>query len=306
MGWRDDELVFSTEYNAVQSNFNPEMGFITRKDNTNYGADFSWLPVLRKSKTIHNLMFGATTDYYQAGNGKIQTRIDGVTFGPHLQNSGDISFAINHNFDRLVNKFFIRPNLAIAPGDYKYKECLTKFTTNQKKKITGNGTVSIGEFWNGHRRSVTGTMTLRPDHHLNANLDYGYNRVNLPNGSFSSNLVGLRLLYRFSPRYFFNAYVQYNSLSHQVSSNLRFDIAHHPLSDLCLIYKTPEIPGRASSARAYLWSSSRICSASSRNSSDGTWVPPTSTAPTRTKAATRLVKRLTSLGFRRNQRRGLT
>ena len=236
IGWRDDELVFSTEYNAVQSNFNPEMGFITRKDNTNYGADFSWLPLLRHSKVTRNLIFGATTDYYQGGNGRIQTRVRGVSFGAQFQNSGNITFAINRNFDRLVNKFAIRPNLAIAPGDYTYKEYLTKFQTSQKKKIGGNGTVSIGQFWNGHRKSVTGTLTARPNYHLNTNLDYGYNNVTLPNGSFTSNLVGLRLLYGFTPKYFFNAYVQYNSLTHQVSSNLRFDIVHHPLSDLYIIY----------------------------------------------------------------------
>ena len=138
VGWRDDELVVSTEYNAVQSNFNPDMGFITRKDNTNYGADFSWLPRLRNSKTTRNLIFGATTDYYQGGNGKIQTRIQGVSFGAQFQNNGNVTFAINQNFDRLVNKFPIRPNLAIAPGDYRYKEYLTKFTTNQKKKRIGD------------------------------------------------------------------------------------------------------------------------------------------------------------------------
>src|SRR5205814_4710444 len=98
VGWRDDELVVSTEYNAVQSDFNPDMGFITRKDNTDYGADFSWLPRLRNSKTTRNLIFGATTDYYQGGNGKIQTRIQGVSFGAQFQNNGSVTFAINQNF----------------------------------------------------------------------------------------------------------------------------------------------------------------------------------------------------------------
>src|SRR5262249_20425360 len=34
--WRGDELIVVSEYNSVQMNFNPEMGFIRRRDVTNY------------------------------------------------------------------------------------------------------------------------------------------------------------------------------------------------------------------------------------------------------------------------------
>ncbi|HYR82884.1 MAG TPA: DUF5916 domain-containing protein [Terriglobia bacterium] len=234
--WRDDELVISGEYNAVQTNFNPEMGFIRRKDNTNYSGDFSWLPRLRKSKTIRNLIFTTTMDYFKGGNGKVETRTQGITLGTQFQNSGSINFSVAENFDRLVNKFLIRSNLAIEPGDYKYREYLAKFTSSQRRKITGTGNVSLGEFWNGHRKSFGGALGLRPDYNLSVNLDYSYNRVNLPDGSFSTSLVGARLLYGFSPRVFFNAFVQYNADTHQVSSNIRFDFIHHPLSDLYLVY----------------------------------------------------------------------
>jgi hypothetical protein len=234
--WRDDELVVNAEYNAVQTNFNPEMGFIRRKDNTNYSGDFSWLPRLRKSKTVRNLIFTTNMDYFESGNGKVETRTQGVTFGTQLQNSGSINFSVTENFDRLTNRFLIRPDLAIEPGDYKYRDYVAKFTSSQRQKITGGGNVTIGEFWDGHRKSFGGNLGLRPDYHLNATLDYSYNRVNLPGGSFSTSLVGTRVLYGFSPRFFLNAFVQYNADTHLVSSNIRFDFIHHPQSDLYLVY----------------------------------------------------------------------
>ena len=40
----------------------------------------------------------------------------------------------------------------------------------------------------------------------------------------------------FRSRSFFNAYIQYNADTHQVSSNLRFNFMHHPLSDLYVVY----------------------------------------------------------------------
>ena len=43
-------------------------------------------------------------------------------------------------------------------------------------------------------------------------------------------------MYGFSPRAFFNAFIQYNADTHQVSSNLRFNVTHHPLSDIYVVY----------------------------------------------------------------------
>ncbi|PYS45858.1 MAG: hypothetical protein DMG13_31200 [Acidobacteria bacterium] len=53
-------------------------------------------------------------------------------------------------------------DLPIAPGDYKYREYLVKFTSSQRRKLTGTGNISLGEFWNGHRKSFGGTMGWRP------------------------------------------------------------------------------------------------------------------------------------------------
>ena len=77
---------------------------------------------------------------------------------------------------------------------------------------------------------------MRPNFHLAVNLTYDRNQVTLPNGSFATNLVGAKVIYGFNPRAFLNAYIQYNADTHQVSSNIRFDILHHPLSDLYIVY----------------------------------------------------------------------
>ena len=35
---------------------------------------------------------------------------------------------------------------------------------------------------------------------------------------------------------FLNAFIQYNSVTHQVLSNIRYDFIHHPLSDIFITY----------------------------------------------------------------------
>ena len=85
-------------------------------------------------------------------------------------------------------------------------------------------------------RAYIAGMGVRPNYHLNLDLSYTRNEVTLPNGSFTTGLIGARILYGFNPRAFFNAFLQYNADTHQVSSNLRFNFTHHPLSDLYVVY----------------------------------------------------------------------
>jgi hypothetical protein len=128
------------------------------------------------------------------------------------------------------------PRVAIQPGDYKYLEYRASFNTSQSRKIGGNGNFTWGDFYNGRRKALTGVLNLRPNYHLNMNLNYDRNQVTLPNGAFTTNLVGTRFTYAFTPRSFLNAFIQYNADTHQVSSNIRFDLTHRPLSDLYRVY----------------------------------------------------------------------
>ena len=127
-------------------------------------------------------------------------------------------------------------NIPIPAGDYKYRRYSVSARSDASSKIGGQGSVDWGDFWDGDRTSFSGTLSLKPNYHLNIDLSYSHNRVNLPNGRFTTDLTGLRFLYAFTPRVFFNAFIQYNAARNQLSSNIRFHVIHHPLSDLYLVY----------------------------------------------------------------------
>ena len=48
--------------------------------------------------------------------------------------------------------------------------------------------------------------------------------------------MGARLIYGFNPFAFFNAFIQYDAEANRVSSNIRFNWTHSPLSDLYIVY----------------------------------------------------------------------
>jgi hypothetical protein len=77
---------------------------------------------------------------------------------------------------------------------------------------------------------------VRPSYRLSTAVNYQRNDIDLPEGAFTTNLVGLRLDYSFNPKMFLNAFVQYNSEEDEWSSNIRFRLIHRPLSDIYVVY----------------------------------------------------------------------
>jgi hypothetical protein len=234
--WRDDELTVSTEYNAVQANFNPEVGFLRRSSVAQYSADVNWNPQLRRSRSIRNLRFGSSIDYYNNDAGQIETRSQEATTGIQFENNGSINFTVNETFDRLVRPFAIRSSVAIPIGDYEYMRYTASASSGNNRKLGVNGNIGWGEFWNGTNESATAGLDWRPNYHINLDVNYSRNHVTLQTGAFTTQLLGARFLYGFNPRMFFNAFIQYNADTHQVSSNIRFNFIHHPLSDFYLVY----------------------------------------------------------------------
>jgi hypothetical protein len=235
--WRDDEFGFGAEYNLVQPEFNPEVGFVRRGDSEQYAGDISWRPQLTASKTLQNLSFSASAEYIGgAGSGKVETRTQDASFGISFKNGRSLTFTATQTFDRLLTPFRIRPTISIPVGDYSYTDYSGRFATNQSLQVSGNASVEWGEFWNGRHDAFNGGLTLKPNKHLTADLTYSRNRVRLSTDSFTTNLVGTRLVYGFTPRAFLNAFIQYNADTKQVSSNIRFNLTHRPLSDIYLVY----------------------------------------------------------------------
>ena len=131
-GWRDDELTISAEYNEVQPNFNPEVGFVRRGDISQYAGEFTWAPRIERPP-IQNLTFGTNVDYYNRESlDSIETRVQEATAGIRFRNNGSTNFTAARTFDRLFEPFDIRSNISIPPGDYEY----TSYAANAN---IGNG-----------------------------------------------------------------------------------------------------------------------------------------------------------------------
>ena len=77
---------------------------------------------------------------------------------------------------------------------------------------------------------------MRPNEKLNASLNLQINDIDLPGVSYVSTLVTTRVNYSFSTSVFLNALAAIQHRYRQISSNVRFNIIHRPLSDFFFVY----------------------------------------------------------------------
>jgi hypothetical protein len=77
---------------------------------------------------------------------------------------------------------------------------------------------------------------VRVSSRLSTELQYNRNDVRMPWGDFLVNLTTARVDYTFSPRMTIRSLTQYNTSTHEVSNNVRFNFIYRPGSDLYIVY----------------------------------------------------------------------
>jgi hypothetical protein len=175
-------------------------------------------------------------DYIMDQHNLVVTKLfsQGVEFT--FQNGAILDISHDGSFERLTQAFYIGKGVVIPQGDYRFDNWKALYYSDTSRRISGILGLEYGSFYAGTKRTYTTGVAFRPNEHLTTTLNYSRNLIAQPGGSFTSDLAGLRLDYGFSPTMFFNAFIQYNTFTHQVNTNLRFDLIHHPLSNLFITY----------------------------------------------------------------------
>jgi hypothetical protein len=145
-----------------------------------------------------------------------------------------------NTLDRLDDTFTIfdtgAKTVVLPVGEYQYRRYGVNYHSDGSRAISGHVGTSGGTFWSGHDRALGGGIQFKPSYHVNVELTWHYDNVKLREGDFITKLIGARVLYAFTSRMFFNAFVQYNSTANEFSANTRFNVIHRPLSDLFVVY----------------------------------------------------------------------
>ena len=221
----------------VGKDFNPEVGFLRRTDFTRSFASGRFSPRPRNMRAVRKFSFDGNIEYFENGAGQVESRQQTGQFSTEFDNSDTLTVEGNANYDLLLASFRPSAGVVIPPGGYHYNDMSVRYNMGQQRRLSGNLSVQLGEYYSGTIRTVSfsqGRLSILKQ--LSVEPRVSISKVELPTGNFTTRLFSARTDYGFSPRMFASALLQYSSADHTFSSNMRFRWEYQPGSEFFVVW----------------------------------------------------------------------
>ncbi|MFH1620699.1 MAG: DUF5916 domain-containing protein [Patescibacteria group bacterium] len=232
-----DRFGFSYQRLVVEENFNPDIGFLRRSDFQQDSASVRFSPRPKRWESIRKFYYQGSLDYVADRDDHLETREVDSSFQIEFQNSDRVQVSYSNNYEYLPNPFAIASNVTLPVGGYGFQSMSASYSAGVQHRASGRVSVSRGTFYTGTKTALSyngGRITLNYQFLVEPVITLNF--VDLPEGSFNSNVIGARTTYMFSPRSFVSALLQVNSASHVFTTNVRFRWEYQPNSELFVVY----------------------------------------------------------------------
>lgn len=241
---------------SLGEHFQNDLGFYRRTGVKKWIADIGFRPrpeALRKRgiRELHpHIVWDLFTDQQ---NHMVQKRLHtGQTF--FFENGAVVELSYNPAFNQLEAPLQLHEGAIVPPGPYGWPEYGILANTDLSRPLSLQSRWTFGGLYNGSQASVSATLMWRPNYRIR--LSGGVQRtdasLDIPNGDFVNAFYTMRANYSFTPAMFIDALSQYDPGTKQLNANIRFNLIHHPLSDLFVVYNEsrfrtddPQTPGRS-------------------------------------------------------------
>ncbi|MFY0592025.1 DUF5916 domain-containing protein [Roseivirga sp.] len=225
---------------SVGENYNPEVGFVRRRDirqltNT---VRYSFFP---KSGGIQR--HGPGFDFDMVGNkefGFLDWDMN-ILYDINWRSSARFSTRIRRQYTFLFNGFDPSGSggLALPSGTgYHNNLIIASYNSDQRKLINFRVSTRSGEYFNGTRINLEGSLNFRYQPLGFTSINFAYNRIRLPDPYNDANLflIGPRFDFTFTKKLFWTTFVQYNTQIDNLNINSRLQWRFAPVSDFFLVY----------------------------------------------------------------------
>ncbi len=251
-----DRYGLSYGHLVVEDQFIPEVGFVPRDNFRRNAASARFSPRPESIDLIRRFVVSGRFEHIvTADAGELETREGQILLESEFENSDQLSFFFNDHYELLTVPFTISPGVTLPVGGYYFRNFRASYRFGAQRPVSGQITVQTGGFWNGDNTVVSisrGRIEVTPQ--LSIEPSVSLNWVDLPEGSFTTQLASTRFTYTFTPRMFFSGLLQYSSSGDSFSTNLRFRWEYSPGSEIFVVFSedrnvNPLIPNRVTQLR---------------------------------------------------------
>jgi len=233
--WESDFLNANIEHQAIQRNFEAEMGFVPRKDMKQTLGEISIHP-RPDSEWIRRTTLGAFMSYISNQAGELETRDQKMTFGVEWE-SGDRSMVdFGKNLESITQPFLLRGKFLILPGVYRNNQFEYRFRTFRGRRLSTFLRIRWEEFWGGDRFSTNFNPNFIISDKLSVRIEYDFDDISLPQGQLTTHLVNSTFRYNFSNVWLTTTTLQFDSSEDLYNLNFRLNYIYRPGDDVFLVF----------------------------------------------------------------------
>ena len=225
-------------YREFGTEYDPAVGFVNRNGYRWVEQRLAFRPRPRGIDWLRQLDFSAQFQWVgDIESGRVEERQwQFNVLGLNFESGDNLDFNLEQRYEYLDDDFEVSDGIVVEPGRYSSWEWSVRGGTAGRRRVSLFGNVSRGGFWGGDRLQTSAWVTFRPRPGLSVSTNYQWNDVELPQGSFQTNLVRLSGGWDLSPWMSLMGNVQYDDISEVVGLFLRGQWTVTPGNDLFFVY----------------------------------------------------------------------
>jgi hypothetical protein len=236
---------------ALGKNYNAEVGFVPNLavyPGTVGGItmiDYKFYP---NSGPLVLMSPGVTFDTNYLPDGTLTDRTITARQSMRFRSTAMLTTSLKNIFQKLPANFDVlnpKGDSTFLKGEeYDWNEFELKYTSDTRQLFTYLLTTSGGQFYNGTRIGIGGTLSYRIQPFGSISLSGDYSHIELPSayGSATFLLLSPRLDFTLTDKLFLTTFLQYNDRYDNVNLNARFQWRYKPASDFFLVYTENYFP----------------------------------------------------------------
>ena len=239
----------SVSHLDIGSRFNPEVGFIRRTDFRLSNASIEYSPRPKQSSVIRQFGYQLEGSYRSDRDSRMLDNELQASYSIEFQNSSRFSINIQRESEFVDYDWEVREGFLIPEGTYTGFMYSVNAESDKSRAIAGGIDIDYGKYYTGRQMSLGLDSTITRLRRLRMELNYRHNYIHLPEGSFRTNTLGLRMFYFFSTDLYMKAYVQwnddkyYNAGRERIVSDILLRWIYSPACNLYVVYNDARLVG---------------------------------------------------------------
>ncbi len=242
INYPNDLLNFRVGYLQIGEDFTPGLGFIPRKNIRDFYGGIGLGPRPKNSPVMQVKTGVKYVFISDLKNGGLQTSLVDFNVSDIIFLSGDIiSLSSQYQYEDLINDFAIYGSFVIPAGEYNFWRHSLMLTSAKRRNFWAATKAGLGSFYSGKRTDwliQAGYKVIVP---IYIGMESDRRWVDLPDGSFITQIFRLNLNFLFSPNISWYNFAQYENQTETIGWQSRFQWIIKPGKEIFLVFNSPLI-----------------------------------------------------------------